>query len=171
MLTCDYYARVDIENREPRLEYDDERREKDLICYILSLKDCSAEQQRFSALTLWTETYNRPDSGDSLIDYLDGLIDAANNINLDDLYDSVYMTFFNDMAYFKSLNNGYGQAELSSLGDSLSFINSNLISLTGQLDYDSNEDRIIISKLTININEDFSSPYVIDLTDTSFPNM
>lgn len=172
MATCDYYSQVDQENREPLIEYDDEKRERELICNLLYSTSCSAEQKRFNALSIWTEKYIRPDSGDSLIDYLDGLIYAADNLNLDDLYDSGYISLtYSDTVFFKSLKNGYGQSDLSSLGDSLSLINSNLISLKAQLDYDSNEDRVIFSQLTININEEFSNPYIVDLTDLSFPNM
>lgn len=164
---CDYYTQIDSENREPLLDYTSNQvRERSVICQLLRSRGCSREKQKFNALTLWAEAYDRPEmSGHNLSNYLDGLIAAANEIDLEDAYNFLYFSIDTNSIYFKSLNSGYGKASLDTIGQTFQILYTDNINLIGEIQTDPNNETVCL-KLKVNVKDESGSEYDFDL-DTS----
>lgn len=104
-------------------------------------------------MSFWVTSYERIDKGEQgLKDFVVDLVDQANSIPLDDLYETVYMALSQDVIYYKSLNTQARQVDLSLIGDSVSLLSSSKLTMSAQIDSQS-EANPFFSQVIITAND------------------
>lgn len=153
-MTCFYYTRVDSENREALLDFNDEVKRKQLACESLRSSECIYEKQLLNLLSTWTESYDPIELTDQGIKYfLVGVINEANSIPLEaDLYDSIYLSLTGDKIFYKKVGSEFSIGDLSSILNSNILLSSSKLSIVGQVDYDSGGNGVF-SQVVLNVND------------------